>query len=440
MRIAVIGAGISGCLAAHLLHGRHEVVLFEAGNYPGGHANSVKIATAGQQVTVDTGFMVFNRRTYPNFCRLLELLNVQSQPSDMSFSVSCQKPSLEYQGSSFNGLFAQRSNLLKLSFYRMLLDIMRFNRLGSMAAQLYLKMDSSLDHSLTVGQFLEQHGFGDNFIRRYLVPMSAAIWSCEPAAIFDFPARFLLVFFHNHGLMQLANRPQWKTIIGGSQNYVRTLLEPLGRNARLNCPVAKLFREPAGVRVVSPEGEELFDQVVLATHADQSLAILGDATDDERRILKQFPYQANQAVLHTDNSLLPSRRAAWASWNYRIKKTDNAAATLTYDLNRLQNLGLSKPLLLTLNDTESINPDTIICSFVYHHPAYQVTSLGAQAEHLTISGLRQRTHFCGAYWGYGFHEDGVNSALAVTSAFGIGLESCTAVSSKASSATVVLSR
>jgi uncharacterized protein len=440
MRIAVIGAGISGSLVARLLHSQHEVVLFEAGDYLGGHANTVQAEIDGRLVSADTGFMVFNDRTYPNFCRMLDLLDVSSQKSDMSFSVSCQQTALEYQGSSLNGLFAQRSNLFKISFYRMLLDIVRFNKLGTSAAEQYRNSRDAGNDALTVGQFLADGRFGSNFILRYLVPMSAAIWSCQPSAVFDFPARFLLGFFHNHGLMQLADRPQWKTIVGGSQNYVKTLLAPLQSRIRLSCPVDKVYREPSTVRLVSVEGEELFDQVVFASHADQSLSILADATDDERRVLTQFPYQSNQAVLHTDLNLLPARRAAWASWNYRIPKVMNSAATLTYDLNRLQNLGLSQPLLLTLNETELINPDKILRSFVYHHPAYQVGSIGAQAEHAKISGLSQRTHFCGAYWGYGFHEDGVNSALAVAAEFGIGLESCTAVSSKAPSATVVLSR
>jgi predicted NAD/FAD-binding protein len=440
MRIAVIGGGISGSLVARLLHSQHEVVLFEAADYLGGHANTVQAEIGGRLVSADTGFMVFNDRTYPNFCRMLDLLGVSSQKSDMSFSVSCKRTALEYQGSSINGLFAQRSNLFKPSFYRMLLDIVRFNKLGTRAAEEYRNSCEPRDDALTVGQFLADGRFGSNFILRYLVPMSAAIWSCEPSAVFDFPARFLLGFFHNHGLMQLADRPQWKTIVGGSQNYVKTLLGPLQQGIRLSCPVARVFREPSAVRVVSVEGEELFDQVVFATHADQSLTILGDATADESRVLEQFPYQANQAVLHTDESLLPARTAAWASWNYRIPKLMNSAATLTYDLNRLQNLGLSQPLLLTLNETESINPDKILRSFVYHHPAYRVSSIGAQAEHARISGLRQRTHYCGAYWGYGFHEDGVNSALAVTAEFGIGLESCTVVSSKAPLATVDLSR
>jgi uncharacterized protein len=440
MRIAVIGAGISGSLAARLLSSQHEVVLFEEGNYLGGHANTVQIELEGRTVPADTGFMVFNERTYPNFCKLLDQLGVASQTSDMSFSVTCKNTGLEYQGSSLNGLFAQRSNLINPRFYKMLWDIVRFNQLGTQAARDYQKNVSQASDNETVGQFLQRGSFGQHFIQRYLVPMSAAIWSCQPSSVFDFPSRFLLGFFHNHGLMQLADRPQWRTIIGGSKEYIKKLLEPLRSSIRTNCSVKQITRETEFVRVSSHEGDELFDQVVLATHADQSLRMLADVTDTEREVLEHFPYQPNKAILHTDESVLPKRNAAWASWNYCIPHGTCSSATLTYDLNRLQNLGLSKPLLLTLNDTQAIDPGRIVRSFIYHHPAYRSSSIAAQAQHSKISGLKQRTHFCGAYWGYGFHEDGVNSALAVASEFGIGLESCTAASSKVVSATAALSR
>ncbi len=442
MRIAVIGSGISGSLVARLLHSQHEVVLFESANYLGGHANTVAAEVDGKTIWADTGFMVFNDRTYPNFCRMLELLQVASQTSDMSFSVHCNRTGLEYQGSSLNGLFAQRSNLLNPSFYKLLLDIVRFNRVGTEAAKAYSKTSAEQnDDQETVGQFLKKHRLGSRFISQYLVPMAAAIWSSEPNAILDFPARFMIGFFNNHGLMQIADRPVWRTICGGSRVYLAKLLEPMIESTRLNCPVERVYRRPESIMVLSAAGEESFDQVVFATHADQTLRMLADPSDDEVATLSCLPYLANDAVLHTDTRLLPQRTAAWASWNYRIPQSDkDHLASVTYDLNRLQNLGLSRPLLLTLNDTASIDPGKIIRSFVYHHPSYQRSSIEAQRRHGEISGLKQRTHFCGAYWGYGFHEDGVNSALAVAKHFGIGLDSCTVVSTKAMSATAALSR
>lgn len=442
MRIAVIGSGISGSLVARLLHSQHEVVLFESANYLGGHANTVVADVDGQRVWADTGFMVFNERTYPNFCRMLDQLGVASQISEMSFSVHCDRTGLEYQGSSLNGLFAQRSNLLRPSFYKLLIDIVRFNRVGSSAAKDYLSnSDRQIDDQETVGQFLQKHRLGSRFVSQYLVPMAAAIWSSEPNAILDFPARFMIGFFDNHGLMQIADRPVWRTICGGSRVYLDKLLEPLLDSARLNCPVQRVFRDSDSVRIVSAAGQESFDQVVFATHADQTLRMLADPSDDEVATLGCFPYQANDAVLHTDARQLPQRAVAWASWNYRIPQVGQVhLASVTYDLNRLQNLGLSRPLLLTLNDTPSIDPAKIIRRFIYHHPSFQRNSIEAQRRHGAISGLKQRTHFCGAYWGYGFHEDGVNSALAVAKQFGIGLESCKVVSTKAMSTTAALSR
>ena len=435
MRIAIIGSGVSGSVAARLLASEHEVTLYEANDYLGGHANTVDVEIDGERHAVDTGFMVFNQRTYPNFCRLLDLLGVESQASDMSFSVHCDQTGLEYQGSSLNGLFAQRSNLLRPAFYRMLLDIGRFNRLGRAAVEA-----DAIETHRTVGEFLELGRFGEEFIDRYLVPMAAAIWSCDPCSIRDFPARFMLGFFANHGLMQLRDRPRWRTIVGGSRQYLRALLEPIRESVRLSSPIASVARFGGHVEVNTFAGEcDTFDQVVFATHADQTLDLLADATADEQRVLRCFPYQSNRAVLHTDTSLLPDRRRAWASWNYRLAGEGHRGASVTYDLSRLQKIPSAKPLLLTLNANKEINPKSILRTFDYHHPAYSLDSIEAQRQHGTISG-HHRSHFCGAYWGYGFHEDGVNSALAVARHFGIGLEACTAASMKESSATVAMSR
>ncbi len=434
MRIAVIGTGISGSLAARLLATQHDVTVFETNNYPGGHANTVDVRVGGKVYSVDTGFMVFNRRTYPNFCRLLQLLEIRSQASDMSFSVRCSKTGLEYQGGSLNGVFAQRLNCVRPSFLRMLRDIVRFNRLGMAAAA-----SGELKDGRTVGEFLDGCGVGKRFLDQYLVPMAAAIWSSSPQAILDFPADFMVGFFANHGLMQLRDRPQWRTIVRGSRNYVAALLEPIRDCVRLNSPVASVARTASGVLVQPVTGpREQFDAVVFASHADQTLKMLADATRAERQILGAFPYQPNEAVLHTDARLLPKRRRAWASWNYHIPRGEEQSASLTYDLSRLQKHTSPGPILLTLNETSSIDPAKILRTFTYHHPAYSRASIVAQRRVHEVSGQR-RTHYCGAYWGYGFHEDGVNSALAVARHFGIELEACTAASTKEPSRIAVAS-
>lgn len=437
MRIAIIGTGISGSLAARLLSTRHEVTAFEANRYAGGHANTVDVTVEGKEFSVDTGFMVFNRRTYPNFCRLLEMLEITSQPSEMSFSVRCVESGLEYQGSSLNGLFAQRMNCVRPSFLRMLNDIARFNRCGSAAVASPDRRVAPLSRGpmtplpgATVREFLGACGVGRRFVAHYLVPMSAAIWSASPQDILDFPAEFMLRFFANHGLMQLRDRPQWRTIIGGSRNYVRALLEPLQGLVRLGCPIESVARSDDRV-IVKPKDApyEVFEQVVFASHADQTLRMLSDPTHAERQILSAFPYQPNQAVLHTDVSLLPRRRRAWASWNYHIPRGSDQSASVTYDLSRLQNQNSATPILLTLNATDDIDPAKVLRTFEYEHPAFSRESIGAQRRFNEISG-RRRTHFCGAYWGYGFHEDGACSALAVADHFGIDLDACTVASTK----------
>lgn len=435
MRVAVIGTGVSGSLAARLLATQHEVTVFEAADYLGGHANTVDVEVGDRCYSVDTGFMVFNRQTYPNFCRLLELLETPSQPSDMSFSVSCSESGLEYQGSSLNGLFAQRTNLLRPSFLKMLRDIARFNALGSTAAT-----SKQFRDGRTVGEFLNACGLGERFVDKYLVPMAAAIWSSKPRAILEFPADFMIGFFANHGLLQLRDRPQWRTIIGGSRKYVQALLDPIRDRVRMSCPVMTVVRTANEV-FVKPvhDSAETFDRAVFASHADQALKLLANPTPAESRILRAFPYQHNEAVLHTDTSLLPKRRRAWASWNYHIPPGKERAASVTYDLSRLQNHDSPTPILLTLNDTTSVDPSKILRTFTYHHPAYSSDSIAAQQRFEEISG-RNRVHFCGAYWGYGFHEDGVNSAWAVAGQFGIGLEACTAASTRERSAIVATSR
>ncbi|TWT82173.1 protoporphyrinogen oxidase [Planctomycetes bacterium CA13] len=425
MRIAIVGTGISGSLVARLLSSLHDVVVYEANHYAGGHANTVDISLDGTTYSVDTGFMVFNERTYPNFCKMLEWLAVPSQPSEMSFSVRCSNSQTEYQGSSLNGLFAQRSNLVRPSFLRLLRDIVRFNRLGMAAAA-----SGCLKDGRSVGDFLNECSVGKRFVQHYLVPMAAAIWSSKPESILSFPAEFMIGFFANHGLMQLRDRPQWRTILGGSRHYLTALLAPLENQLRLNQAVTAVERKTDGVVVTTNDGNrEWFDKIVMASHADQTLKLLAHPTDAERKVLGAFSYQLNEAVLHTDSSLLPKRPRTWASWNYHIPKGRSSAASVTYDLSRLQNHASPVPILLTLNETESIDPSKVMRNFSYTHPAFASDSIAAQSQFHSISG-HNRTHYCGAYWGYGFHEDGVNSAISVAKHFGIPFQSCTVASTK----------
>ena len=415
MRIAVVGSGISGNLAARILFAEHDVDVFEVGSHIGGHARTVTTNAYGRDVSADVAFMVLNRRTYPNFCRMLKLLGVATQDSDMSLSVRSWKTGLEYQGSSLNGLFAQRRNLLRPSFYRMLRDITRFNRTAH-------EFSKSGDERISLGQFLNAIGVGREFREHYLIPMSAAIWSADPACLDGFPAKFILGFLRNHGLLQLFDRLQWLTIADRSKSYVDELMRPLRERTFLNSQVREVHRVAGGVRLDFDDRDSAcYDHVVLASHADQSLRILADASDGEREILSGFAYQPNTAVLHIDGSVLPVRQRAWASWNYHIPEQSTRQVSVTYDLNRLQSLGLPGPLCLTLNPNCEIDPQKVLQRFEFEHPVFSLESGISQRRFGEINGVN-RVSFCGAYWGYGFHEDGVNSALAVTRPFGLDLE------------------
>ena len=419
-RIAVVGAGISGSLVARLLASRYEIQLFEAGDYIGGHTHTHDIELAGRHFAVDTGFMVFNERTYPEFCRMLNLLGVATQDSDMSFSVRCDQCDLQYQGSSLNGLFSQRKNIFSPRFHRMVLDVLRFNR--------QTRKLHPTNSSLSLGQFLANSSLGRDFIDHYLLPMTSAIWSCRSERVLEFPLGFLVAFLRNHGLLQIRHRPQWKTIVGGARNYLDRLLGPIHERIRVNTPVRSVMRHEGSVVLESRDGrQESFDQLVIATHADQAMKILADMDSKESKILASFPYQTNQAILHTDITLLPARRRAWASWNYHMTSTHKGQMSVTYNLSRLQKHDSLEPILLTLNGSDAVKPEKILDTFVYHHPAFNYDSIAAQHRHSELNGYR-RTYYCGAYWGYGFHEDGVQSALRVANCFGIGLEACTAVS------------
>jgi uncharacterized protein len=414
VRIAIVGAGISGLVVAHLLQDEHEVTLFEAADYAGGHTNTIRVDTPNETHEVDTGFIVFNDRNYPNFERLLDRLGVASQPSTMSFSVSDGLGDFEYSGSSPNGLFAKRAHLLTPWFHRMLADLSRFNR----AALTLLHRD---DEGPALGLWLEQQSFSQPFIDRLIVPQASAVWSADPHQMWTFPARFLAEFFDNHGMLSLRNRPQWRTIRGGSARYVEALTRQFTGQIRLATPVQSVIRSDDHVLVTPRGGEhERFDEVVLATHADQSLSMLGDATDREHEVLGAIPYQPNEAVLHTDVRMLPRRRRAWASWNYHLAQPPATRTTVTYHMNKLQSLQAERELCVTLNRTSEIDPRHVIRTISYAHPVYTTAGVRAQARFDEISA-RSATHFCGAYWGWGFHEDGVVSALRVAEHFGARL-------------------
>jgi uncharacterized protein len=414
MRIAIVGAGVSGMVAAHLLYPRHEIVVFEAGGYPGGHANTVRVDTPEHTHHVDTGFMVFNDRNYPNFQRLLGRLGVATQPSDMSFGVSDGRGDFEYNSTSPNGLFAKRAHLLTPWFHRMIADLVRFNRA---ARELLL----GFDEDISLGEWLERRGFSEAFVQRLIVPQVSAVWSAEPRHMWSFPARFLAEFFDNHGMLGLTGRPRWLTVSGGSQSYVRALVQPWRHRLRLGAPVQAIERHDDRVMVKPHGGEpERFDEVVIATHSDQALAMLADASAREHEILGAMRYQANEAVLHADSRLLPRRRRAWASWNYHLLDTPTGPATVTYHMNRLQSLHADRELCVTLNRTHAIDPERVIRRIPYAHPLYTAEGVRAQTRRAEISG-HNRTHYCGAYWGWGFHEDGVVSALSVGERFGVGL-------------------
>jgi len=414
MKIAVVGAGISGMLSAYLLCDEHEVTVFEANDYIGGHTHTVDATLAGQTYAVDTGFIVFNEATYPNFVKLMKRLGVAWKLSNMSFSVTCQRTGLEYSPSSLNAFFAQRRNLLRPSFYRLVRDVLRFRRESQ-------ELLAGEDWQTTLGDYLDRNRYSRRFIDEFIVPMGAAIWSADPGEFRDVPARFFAQFFHNHGFLEVKDQPQWLTLRGGSRSYVGPLTEPYRDRVRLQCPVERVERFGDHVEV-TPRGAEpeRFDHVVLATHSDQALTLLADPSDAEREILGAIPYQPNDTVLHTDASLLPRLRRVWASWNYIIPREARSRVAVTYDMNILQSIPAPEELCVTLNCAEAIDPSKVLLRQLYHHPVFTPEGIAAQKRRDEISGVN-RTCFCGAYWSYGFHEDGVRSALAVAAKFGKSL-------------------
>jgi len=412
MRIAIIGAGISGLVVARSLQSEHDVIVLEANSYAGGHTHTVDVDLAGESHAIDTGFIVFNDRTYPQFIRILTELGVATRPTSMSFSVTDERSGLEYNGANLNTIFAQRRNLLRPSFYRMLADIVRFNKQARCEPE-------SFDDGLTVGQFLKQFGYSREFADHYLLPMGAAIWSCPLGKFADFPLRFVTEFYRNHGLLDVWNRPTWRVIDGGSRNYVDRMISGFRDRVRLNSPVTSVRRLPTDIEVQLCDREpERYDHVVFACHSDQALRLLGaDATATERTVLSEFPYERNLAVLHTDSSLLPRCRRAWASWNYHVStgEVSSQPVDVTYNMNMLQGIRSRHTFCVTLNARRRIAPDKILGEYVYHHPVFTVQRAASQRRHRELLN-QHRTSFCGAYWGNGFHEDGVNSALAVVAA------------------------
>jgi len=410
VKLAIVGGGVSGLVAGHLLQRDHDVTLFEAGAYAGGHTNTVRVG----RHAVDTGLIVFNDRNYPSFERLLTRLGVATQPSQMSFGVSDARGEFEYASHSPNGLFATRRHLATPWFHRMLADLVRFQRDARA-----LLADGAGDPSL--GAWLEERRYSPAFVDRLIVPQASAVWSADPRQMWTFPARFLAAFFDNHGMLGVRDRPRWRTVTGGSGRYVEALTRPWRDRIRLATPVQAIARHDDHVAVtVRGRPPERFDEVIVATHSDQALALLADATAAEHEILGAIPYAPNEAVLHTDRRLLPRRRRAWASWNYHLVDEPTGATTVTYHMNRLQSLRADRELCVTLNRTAAIDPSTIIRTIPYAHPVYTAAGERAQRRHAEISG-RNRTHYCGAYWGWGFHEDGVRSALRVAERFGARL-------------------
>ena len=402
MKIAIIGSGISGNVVAHRLHRNHDITVFEAADHCGGHTHTHTVERDGERHEIDTGFIVFNDRTYPNFIALLAELNVESQPSAMSFSVCNEASGLEYNGTTLNTLFAQRRNVLRPSFHRMIRDILRFNR----EAPALLETASHAG----LGAYLAEHGYSREFIDDYLVPMGAAIWSTDPARMLEFPARYFVRFFHNHGMLSVNERPQWRAIRGGSARYVEKLVAPFRARIRLNTPVESVRRMPDRVLVKARGAEATrFDHVFFACHSDQALRLIADASELEREVLGAIAYQENEAVLHTDTSLLPRARRAWAAWNYHVLREHGTRVALTYNMNILQSLSSRHTFCVTLNRTQCIDPNKIVRRLVYHHPLYTPAGVAAQQRQREVNGV-QRTYFCGAYWRFGFHEDGVVSA------------------------------
>jgi predicted NAD/FAD-binding protein len=410
MKIAIIGGGISGLTASYLLYKDFDITLFEANDYIGGHTHTVPVNRDHGSYMVDTGFIVFNKKTYPNFCKIISNLGIEYQPTQMTFSVKCLRTGIEYNAHSLNTFFAQRKNLFVPSHYKMILDIFRFRS----------EFDRLLDHDLDAEPlvpYLEKNNYSRSFIDLFILPITSSLWSAAPEQAKGFPLGTLVRFFKNHGFLDIKNPFQWLVVKGGSKQYVDKMLPLFGNKTRVSCPVTSIKRHEKHVEIMHKEGVEQFDQVIMATHSDQALKLLEEPTESEREILGAIGYQANNVTLHTDTRVLPDNKKIWASWNYLIGKNQWDSSSLTYDMKILQSIRSPEEFLVSLNQQDAIDPAKIIDDFAYHHPIYSPRVPAAQKRHPEISGVN-RTHYCGAYWGYGFHEDGVKSALEVCRFFG----------------------
>lgn len=411
MRVAIIGGGVAGLVCARQLCGIHQVTLFEAEGWAGGHANTVRVDLADETHQVDTGFIVYNERNYPLFSRVLQELGVATQPTEMSFSVSRTRPDLEYRGNGL-GLYAQPANGLRPSYQRMLVDVLRFHR----DARRLLDRPAASELA-TLGDLVAEGRYGSRLASDYLIPLGSAIWSANPATFERIPALTVARFLDNHGMLRLRGRPRWRTVVGGSREYVRALVRPFADRVLLARQVHKVARDGHGVTIVTDDGPECYDAAVLATHSDQALALLSDADRLEREVLGPIAYQANVATLHTDPGMMPRRRRAWASWNYHVPDAPSVAPTLTYWMNSLQRLDSRRSILVTLNREDEVDPSLVLGQWRYAHPVYDPESIVARNRRHWIQG-RRRTWYCGAYWGYGFHEDAVRSGLDVARELG----------------------
>ncbi|MEY2864799.1 MAG: hypothetical protein RLZZ83_42 [Pseudomonadota bacterium] len=402
MKIAIIGSGISGNTLAYYLNPHHQITLFESNDRIGGHSHTHQIDIFNQKVSVDTGFIVFNKKTYPRFLKLLHELKVPYENSAMSFSVKDSQKDFEYNGTNLNALFAQRKNFMNPRFYKMISEILRFNKSSIILL--------SSDEEISLGHYLKREGYSDFFKKYYILPMGSAIWSSNIKTMMEFPAKFFIQFFNNHGMLNINDRPQWLTISGGSINYVNKMIDSFRKKIKLNQNIKYIERKKDHIAIHHKDRIEKFDWVFFACHSDEALKLIKSPSLHEKNILKAIPYTDNEVVLHYDDHFMPKRKLAWAAWNYHIDDNSNSPASLTYNMNILQNLKTEAPLLVTLNPMQKINKKKIIKTLSYAHPQYSLRGMEAQSKYHLISGVN-RTSFAGAYWGNGFHEDGVKSAL-----------------------------
>jgi uncharacterized protein len=414
MKLGIIGSGISGLTAAYVLHKDFDISVFEANDYIGGHTHTIDVQREDGSYAVDTGFIVFNEVTYPNFCKMIRQLGVSWQPTHMTFSVKCERTGLEYSPHNLNTFFAQRRNALKPGFWRMIYEIEKFRRS-------FDKLLSTEHDDIPLVTYLRNAGYSERFIDHFIVPMGASLWSADPKVFEQFPLGTFVRFFKNHGIFEVQHPLQWYVIKGGSARYVEKLIAPFADRVRTRMPVRKVSRKPGSVEVVCSDGSShQFDQVIIAAHSDQALSMLDQPTEAEREMLGALPYQENTVTLHTDRAVLPSRKGIWASWNYLIPRAAMQRVAVTYNMNILQTIDSPLDFCVTLNKSDIISEEAVIGRYLYSHPIYKTGSSAVQQRHDEISG-KNRVHFCGAYWGYGFHEDGVRSALKVCKYFGKGL-------------------